>query len=157
MTFLWQVFDPHSIEFSDAQVPPSLSLSLLTGANNAVRSSFQTRRPNMDTIVLDQIYYCKSKYRPKLLPFIYLYKSSLLVVGGYLAAKTRHVHISALNDSKFIVWSIYTVVLTSVFTVTIMLSIQNLRTYVVLCFVVLLMKSFIICLVFVPKVGCRRW
>ncbi|UJR31761.1 hypothetical protein I4U23_019239 [Adineta vaga] len=128
--FAWQLFDPHSIEFTFGQI----------------------RRSNIDTIVWDQIYYCSSKYRPKILPFIYLYKSSLLIIGGYLAAKTRHVHISALNDSKFIVWSIYTVVLTSVFTVTIMVSIQNIRTYVVLCFVVIIMKSFIICLVFVPKV-----
>jgi ABC-type transport system involved in cytochrome c biogenesis permease subunit len=106
----------------------------------------------MDTIVSNEIYYCNSKYRQKILPFIYFYKSLFLIVGGYLAAKTRHVHISALNDSKFIVWSIYTVVLTSIFTFTVMISIQNLRTYVVLCLVVVIMTSFIICLVFVPKV-----
>jgi hypothetical protein len=106
----------------------------------------------MDTIVLDQIYYCDSTYRQKILPFIYLYKSLFLVIGGYLAAKTRHVHISALNDSKFIVWSIYIVVLTSVFTVIIMISMKNLRTYVAICLVVIIMTSSILCLVFVPKV-----
>ncbi|CAF0736219.1 unnamed protein product [Adineta steineri] len=128
--FAWQFLDPHEIIYTDGQI----------------------RRLDMDTIVTDRIYHCNSQYRQKILPLIYLYKSLFLIVGGYLAAKTRHVHISALNDSKFIVWSIYTVVLTSVFTVTIMISIQNLRTYVVLCFVVIIMKSFIICLVFVPKV-----
>ncbi|CAF1299178.1 unnamed protein product [Adineta ricciae] len=134
IVLIWQLFDPHSVKFTYGQM----------------------RHPHVDTVVWDQIYYCASTYRPKILPFIYLYKSSFLVVGGYLAAKTRQVHISALNDSKFIVWSIYTVVLTSVFTVTIMVSIQNIRTYVVLCFVVIIMKSFIICLVFVPKVLTLR-
>lgn len=106
----------------------------------------------MDTVVSDQIHSCNSHYRQKILPFIYFYKSLFLIVGGYLAAKTRHVHISALNDSKFIVWSIYIVVLTSLFTVIIMISIQNLLSYVVLCFAVIIMTSVIICLVFLPKV-----
>ena len=106
----------------------------------------------MDTIVSDEIYYCDSKYRQKILPFIYLYKSLFLIMGGYLAAKTRDVHISALNDSKFIVWSIYIVVLTSLFTVILMISIQSLRTYVILCFAVIIMTSVILCLVFLPKV-----
>lgn len=106
----------------------------------------------MDTIVFDQLYFCHSKYRQKLLLFLYFYKSLFLIIGGYLAAKTRHVHISALNDSKFIVWSIYTVVLTSLFTVIVMNSIQNLRTYIAISLIVLLMTSFIICLIFMPKV-----
>ncbi len=106
----------------------------------------------MDTIVSDKIYYCNSKYRQKILPFIYFYKILFLIIGGYLAAKTRHVHISALNDSKFIVWSIYIVVLTSLFTVIVMILIQNIRTYIVLCFVVIIVTSATICLVFLPKV-----
>ena len=107
----------------------------------------------MDTIISDEIYFCDSNYRQKILPFTYFYKSLFLIVGGYLAAKTRHVHIAALNDSKFIVWSIYTVVLTSLFTVIVMISIQNLRTYIFLSLVVVLMTTFILCLVFVPKVN----
>lgn len=109
----------------------------------------------MDTIVSNELYFCDSTYRPKILPFVYFYKSLLLIVGGYLAAKTRHVHISALNDSKFIVWSIYTVVLTSLFTVIVMISIQSLHTYIVLSFIVIIMTSFIICLIFLPKVSDR--
>ncbi|CAF2140104.1 unnamed protein product [Rotaria magnacalcarata] len=129
-TIVWQYFDPHFIVFAYGSI----------------------RRLDMDTVVSDEICYCNSKYRQKILPFIYLYKSLFLIVGGYLAAKTRHVHIAALNDSKFIVWSIYIVVLTSLFTVIVMLSIQNLRVYIVLCFVVIIMTSVIICLVFLPKV-----
>ncbi|CAF3410764.1 unnamed protein product [Rotaria socialis] len=130
-TIVWQYFDPHFIVFAYGSI----------------------RRLDMDTVVSDEIYYCNSKYRQKILPFLYLYKSLFLIVGGYLAAKTRHVHIAALNDSKFIVWSIYIVVLTSLFTVIVMLSIQNLRVYIVLCFVVIMMTSVIICLVFLPKVS----
>lgn len=106
----------------------------------------------MDIIVFDQLYYCHSTYRQKFLWLLYFYKSLFLVIGGYLAAKTRHVHISALNDSKFIVWSIYTVVLTSLFAVIVMNSIQNLRTYIAISLIVLFMTSFIICLIFLPKV-----
>ena len=110
-----------------------------------------------DVLIWIQSYRMKSiivipTYRQKILPFIYIYKLSFLISGGYLAAKTRHVHISALNDSKFIVWSIYIVVLTSLFTVIVMILIQNIRTYIVLCFVVIIVTSVIICLVFLPKV-----
>lgn len=116
-------------------------------------SFFKIRSVDIDTVVTDELYHCDSKYRQKILWIIYLYKSLFLVVGGYLAAKTRHVHIAALNDSKFIVWSIYTVVLTSLFTFLVMISIKNLLTYVFLSFVVILMTTFILCLVFVPKVN----
>lgn len=110
----------------------------------------------MDIVVLDEIYYCGSTYRHKILPFVYLYKSLFLIMGGYLAAKTRHVHIAALNDSKFIVWSIYVVVLTSLFTVIVMVSMQNLKTYVLICLVVIIMTSSILCLVFLPKVNTKE-
>ncbi|CAF4025967.1 unnamed protein product, partial [Rotaria sordida] len=129
-TIVWQFLDPHVIEFTYGSI----------------------RRLDVDTVVSDEIYHCNSKYRQKILPFIYFYKSLFLIVGGYLAAKTRHVHISALNDSKYIVWSIYIVVLTSLFTVIVMISIKNLRSYIVLCFVVIIMTSVIMCLVFLPKV-----
>lgn len=88
-----------------------------------------------------------------MLPLIYLYKSLFLIMGGYLAAKTRHVHIPALNDSKFIVWSIYVVVLTSLFTAVLMISARSLEIYVFICLVVLIMTSSILCLVFLPKVS----
>ncbi len=107
---------------------------------------------NADIIVLDEIYYCDSTYRYKILPIIYFYKSLFLVIGGYLAAKTRHVHIAALNDSKFIVWSIYIVVLSSLFTFIIMISLKSLKIYVGICLVVIIMTSSILCLVFLPKV-----
>jgi hypothetical protein len=109
----------------------------------------------MDIIVLDEIHYCDSTYRRKILSFIYFYKSLFLIIGGYLAAKTRHVHIAALNDSKFIVWSIYIVVLTSLFTFIVMISLKNLRTYVAICLVVIIMTSSILCVIFLPKVKRR--
>ncbi|CAF1559290.1 unnamed protein product [Rotaria magnacalcarata] len=126
----WQIFDPHSAEITFGPI----------------------RRFDVDTIIFDEISYCDSKYRHKILPLIYVYKSLFLMMGGYLAAKTRHVHIAALNDSKFIVWSIYVVVLTSLFTVIVMISMQNLTTYVAICLVVIIMTSSILCLVFLPKV-----
>ncbi|UJR14921.1 hypothetical protein I4U23_001903 [Adineta vaga] len=126
----WQIFDPNSVQFTYET----------------------TKGVNMDVIVLNEIYYCDSRYRHKIISFIYLYKSLFLVLGGYLAAKTRHVHVPALNDSKFIVWSIYIVVLTSLFTVIVMISMKNLRIYVAICLVVVLMTSSILCLIFLPKV-----
>ncbi|CAF3763691.1 unnamed protein product [Rotaria socialis] len=126
----WQIFDPHSAKITYGPI----------------------RRFDVDIIVLNEISYCASKYRHKILPLIYVYKSLFLIMGGYLAAKTRHVHIAALNDSKFIVWSIYVVVLTSLFTVIVMISMQNLTTYVAICLVVIVVTSSILCLVFLPKV-----
>lgn len=110
--------------------------------------------------MVDEVYHCDSAYRNKILPLIYFYKSLFLVIGGYLAAKTRHVHIAALNDSKFIVWSIYIVVLSSLFTFIVMISLASLRIYLGMCLMVIIMTSLILCLVFLPKVrdlfGGRR-
>ena len=144
--FLWQIFDPHRIVLAIG----SVRKTVLPSTKEFLR--LQIQRLNVDTIVINQLYYCHSEYRQKLLGLLYFYKSLFLVVGGYLAAKTRHVHISALNDSKFIVWSIYTVVLTSLFTVIVMNSLQNLRTHIAISLIVLLMTSFILCLIFLPKV-----
>ena len=149
----------HSLGQLVALVRPAVRSIQLCTRNRLLRcvksyahGSFQARGLDMDTVVIDEIYYCDSRFRQKILFLLYVYKASFLVMGGYLAVKTRHVHIPALNDSKFIVWSIYVVVLTSLFTAILMVSMKNLETYLLICLVVILMTSFILCLVFLPKV-----
>lgn len=56
---------------------------------------------------------CQSVHTKSWLSVLYAYKGLLLVVGVYMAWETRHVKISALNDSQYIGFSVYGAVITS--------------------------------------------
>jgi gamma-aminobutyric acid type B receptor len=76
------------------------------------------------------------------------------VVGSRFAWATRNVHITALNDSKYVGMSLYNVVLLSITTavVSYFLRDQHERSYILTSIFILLCVTITLCLVFVPKV-----
>lgn len=76
------------------------------------------------------------------------------VVGSRFAWATRHVHITALNDSKYVGISLYNVVLlsTTAAVVSYFLQDQHERSYILTSVFILLCVTITLCLVFVPKV-----
>lgn len=76
------------------------------------------------------------------------------VVGSRFAWATRNVHITALNDSKYVGMSLYNVVLLSTTTAVVgyFLQDQHERSYILTSFFILLCVTITLCLVFVPKV-----
>ena len=76
------------------------------------------------------------------------------VVGSRFAWATRNVHITALNDSKYVGMSLYNVVLLSTTTavVSYFLQDQHERSYILTSIFILLCVTITLCLVFVPKV-----
>ena len=76
------------------------------------------------------------------------------VVGSRFAWATRNVHITALNDSKYVGISLYNVVLLSITTAVVgyFLRDQHERSYILTSIFILLCVTITLCLVFVPKV-----
>ena len=87
---------------------------------------------------------------------MYGHKGILLVFGVILAWTTRNVTIPALNDSKYIVMSIYNVLIFSPVGVTGSILLNDVEyfeaQYILVAVIVLLITSFTLSVVFLPKV-----
>ncbi|GBP83133.1 Gamma-aminobutyric acid type B receptor subunit 2 [Eumeta japonica] len=105
-----------------------------------------------------QIEVCKSQNTTGWLCALYAYKGLLLIVGVYMAWETRHVKISALNDSKYIGISVYSVVITSASVVVIgsIISERATLVYISITSLILLTTTSTLCLLFLPKIIAIR-
>ncbi|CAH0406806.1 unnamed protein product [Chilo suppressalis] len=105
-----------------------------------------------------QIEVCKSQNTTGWLCALYAYKGLLLLVGVYMAWETRHVKISALNDSKYIGISVYSVVITSTSVVVIGTIISERATlaYITITSLILITTTSTLCLLFLPKIIAIR-
>ncbi|XP_068632581.1 gamma-aminobutyric acid type B receptor subunit 2 [Battus philenor] len=105
-----------------------------------------------------QIEVCKSHNMTGWLCALYAYKGLLLLVGVYMAWETRHVKISALNDSKYIGISVYSVVITSTSVVVIGTIISERATlaYITITSLILIATTSTLCLLFLPKIIAIR-
>ncbi|XP_041988490.1 gamma-aminobutyric acid type B receptor subunit 2 isoform X2 [Aricia agestis] len=105
-----------------------------------------------------QIEVCRSQNTTGWLCVLYVYKGLLLIVGLYMAWETRNVKISALNDSKYIGISVYSVVITSTCVVVIGTIISERATlaYVTITSLILIATTSTLCLLFFPKIIAIR-
>ncbi|XP_063619166.1 gamma-aminobutyric acid type B receptor subunit 2 [Cydia splendana] len=105
-----------------------------------------------------QIEVCKSQNTTGWLCALYAYKGLLLLVGVYMAWETRNVKISALNDSKYIGISVYSVVITSTSVVVIGTIISERATlaYITITSLILITTTSTLCLLFLPKIVAIR-
>lgn len=110
------------------------------------------------TIISFQIEICKSQNTTGWLCALYAYKGLLLIVGVYMAWETRNVKISALNDSKYIGISVYSVVITSASVVVIGTIISERATlaYITITSLILITTTSTLCLLFLPKIIAIR-
>ncbi|XP_076255856.1 gamma-aminobutyric acid type B receptor subunit 2 isoform X1 [Rhynchophorus ferrugineus] len=108
---------------------------------------------NEDEIIIPENEYCTSENMSIFISSIYIFKGLLMVFGAFLAWETRHVSIPALNDSRYVGFSVYNVVIMCVLGAAVALALVDHQDEMFL-----LISSFIIfcttitlCLVFVPK------
>ncbi|KAI5642746.1 7 transmembrane sweet-taste receptor of 3 GCPR domain-containing protein [Phthorimaea operculella] len=101
---------------------------------------------------------CKSQNTTGWLCALYAYKGLLLIVGVYMAWETRNVKISALNDSKYIGISVYSVVITSASVVVIgtIISERTTLAYITITSLILITTTSTLCLLFLPKIIAIR-
>lgn len=102
-----------------------------------------------------QVEVCQSLHTKSWLGFLYAYKGLLLAVGVYMAWETRHVKIQALNDSKYIGFSVYGAVITSVSVVILsnLLSERVTLAFIIITSIILTSTTATLCSVFLPKMN----
>jgi len=109
-------------------------------------------------ITLYFTYVCNSTARDIFLGILYGYKMVLQIFSLVLSFTTRKVKIKGLDDSKYIAAAVY---VTSIVLAVIIISTNSLKDFInvfaaLFCTGFLIGTSFILGLVFVPKVGARK-
>ena len=97
---------------------------------------------------------CTSDSSLTWLSFLFACKGFVLTAGLFLAFETRRVKISALNDSRFIIMSVYGIVIVSIALTPIGFLLQHYPNvqYGIIGIMILLSTSLILGLLFITKV-----
>ncbi|XP_022086436.1 gamma-aminobutyric acid type B receptor subunit 2-like [Acanthaster planci] len=97
---------------------------------------------------------CNSDHQVVFTALIFVIKGLLMLGGSFLAWEMRRISIAELNDSRFIIMSIYVVVLTLAITIpTLTVLPENRGLYFnVKSMAIIVANTLVLCLVFVPKV-----
>ncbi|XP_076468400.1 uncharacterized protein LOC143299155 [Babylonia areolata] len=116
--------------------------------------TMESSEEDEDLVFLTQLTTCNSAHLQKWMGAFYAYKGLLLLFGVYMAWETRHVKIPALNDSQYIGFNVYNVVLMSVCVVVLsnILSSQPTLAYAIDSAFMFLSTTVTLCLLFVPKI-----
>lgn len=163
----WQIFDPiHRVLVYD--VPYRLKVCLIL--KKILRFLFLFKY-NQDIEIIPYREECKSKNMSLWIVVLILYKGLLIVrknfsrqfafefidnqfYGSFLSWKTRHVTISALNDSRYIGLSVYIVfICCTLGSLVIFIPSEQIQfSYFLRSFFIVICTTATVCLVFVPKV-----
>ena len=97
---------------------------------------------------------CSSDTSQIWIPVLLVYKAIELVFSLIFAFETRKVKVKELNDSKMIVFSVYTIVVSAIALIPTFLLLQNKPTahYAVIGIVFLLTATVLLAIIYVPKV-----
>ncbi|XP_072037337.1 gamma-aminobutyric acid type B receptor subunit 2-like [Amphiura filiformis] len=116
-----------------------------------LEAQFDTTEPEKEIYTIPVLRQCQSTYKAHFVVFLVLTKVLLLVVGVFLAGKTRNVHYAALNDSKHIGASVYLIAIVAVVTVAVFaISSQNLNTqFTFIGLAMVITTSIVLCKIFV--------
>lgn len=111
-----------------------------------------------DVLILPQQALCVSRHTVKWMLVQCLYKALLLLFGVYMAWSTRKVHIPALNDSRFIGFSVYNVVLSNTLFIALYLILHDrpAQLYIVSAANLTASTTATLLFLFVPKVTNER-
>ena len=97
---------------------------------------------------------CSSDTSHIWVPILLVYKAVELVFSLIFAFETRKVKVKELNDSKIIVFSVYTIVVSAIALIPMILLLQDKPTvlYAVTGTVCLLTATILLTIIYVPKV-----
>ncbi len=97
---------------------------------------------------------CSSDTSHIWIPILLVYKAIELVFSLIFAFETRKIKVKELNDSKIIVFSVYTIVVSAIIFIPTTLLLQNepAAQYAVIGIVCLLTATALLAIIYVPKV-----
>ncbi|XP_069131829.1 gamma-aminobutyric acid type B receptor subunit 2-like [Argopecten irradians] len=118
------------------------------------------RKASDDDVVLSEVFMqCNHKYFVYWAAAEYLYKGLLLAFGTFLAWETRDIHVAALNDSIYIGFCVYNIVVVcaiGVPTYHILTVEQSLIKYILQNCLTVFCTSLVLCILFIPKIALRN-
>ncbi|XP_071506418.1 gamma-aminobutyric acid type B receptor subunit 2-like [Diadema antillarum] len=131
---VWQLIDPLSVEVT------------------VINFKTDPNRPNL--IIKTEQHNCDSKHEQYFIWTLFIYKGLLLVFGTFITWQTRNVSIPALNDSRYIGLSVYTVVIFSALGVPLsfLLAENSSYSYAIIAGLILFCTTLTLSLLFLPKV-----
>ena len=102
---------------------------------------------------------CSSDTSHIWIPILLVYKAVELVFSLIFAFETRKVKVKELNDSKIIVFSVYTIVVSAIALIPMILLLQDKPTvlYAVIGTVCLLTATILLAIIYVPKVMLENY
>ncbi|ERL84102.1 hypothetical protein D910_01445 [Dendroctonus ponderosae] len=108
---------------------------------------------NEDEIIIPENEYCTSSKMTIFISSIYVYKGLLMIFGAFLAWETRHVSIPALNDSRYVGFSVYNVVVMCILGAAVALALVDHQDamFLIISSFIIFCTTITLCLVFVPK------
>jgi gamma-aminobutyric acid type B receptor len=157
ISLLWYFFDsiklrPRFIyetqsQFSQIIVPASYLTRLSNQTGITVQNDSYSSQ-------LKLVYECTSNYNEVWITILIMYKISLSMYGIYLAWITRNINVPAMNDSKYLLLSTYTIIICGLGSMTLVQLLKDWPDVVQVFFSIGLISATAItqCLVFVPKV-----
>ncbi|XP_060075051.1 gamma-aminobutyric acid type B receptor subunit 2-like [Ylistrum balloti] len=118
------------------------------------------RQASDDDVVLSEVFtQCNHRYLVYWAAAEYVYKGLLLVFGTFLAWETRDIHVPVLNDSIYIGFCVYNIVVVCAIGVPthhILTVEQSLIKYILSNALTIFCTSLVLCILFIPKISLRN-
>ncbi|XP_072035456.1 gamma-aminobutyric acid type B receptor subunit 2-like [Amphiura filiformis] len=130
-----------------------LALDKLYVVEFGLTPQFDSEDPDQEIYNIQVIRKCKSGYQPAFFSALAVTKLIMLTFGVFLAWKTRNVTIAALNDSKYIAASVYTIaVVVTLLLPSLVMTANDVDTQF-LCYAsaIIIVITTVLLLVFLPK------
>ncbi|XP_022309821.2 gamma-aminobutyric acid type B receptor subunit 2-like [Crassostrea virginica] len=114
---------------------------------------------NSDEILVETFHVCYNEYQTYWLAAQYISKGALLALGTFLAWETRHIKVPSLNDSKYIGFCVYNIVIVCALCVPVTFVLppeKPTAKFVFTSVVCVFTTTLVLCILFIPKVKLRK-
>lgn len=117
---------------------------------------FFLQQENSDTILIETFHVCYNEFQSYWLSAQYISKGALLALGTFLAWETRHIKVPSLNDSKYIGFCVYNIVIVCALCVPVTFVLppeKPTAKFIFTSVVCVFTTTLVLCILFVPKVN----
>lgn len=127
--------------------------------SDVMNAIFFLQQENSDTILIETFHVCYNEFQSYWLSAQYISKGALLALGTFLAWETRHIKVPSLNDSKYIGFCVYNIVIVCALCVPVTFVLppeKPTAKFIFTSVVCVFTTTLVLCILFVPKVNVFR-
>lgn len=124
-----------------------------------IQKNVTVEQENSDTILIETFHVCYNEFQSYWLSAQYISKGALLALGTFLAWETRHIKVPSLNDSKYIGFCVYNIVIVCALCVPVTFVLppeKPTAKFIFTSVVCVFTTTLVLCILFVPKVKLRK-